>query len=269
MQRIEVQRGIEDVLYEKKIITSDQLSALKFEQVNTGKSIIQILKERNYVNSTDFAQALGEAYGIPFTILGDKQIDAKLLDFFPQSVAEKYKIIPFEQKEDGLGLAMADPLDLQAIEFVERRTGQTVQPYIATEKDIMHAIGEQYSRSIGESVSAALEEVKNETIKVDAELKDIDKANEILRDAPVSRIVGTILEYAVKLKASDIHLEPEEDRTRVRYRIDGVLQEKITLPKKVHDSVVARIKILSYMKIDEKRIPQDGRFKIQVGNVYT
>ena len=269
MQKIEVQKGIEDILYERKLINSDQLSALKFEHVNTGKPITQVLRERNYISSEDYAKAYGEAFGVLYMVLGDKQIDPKLLDYFPQSVAKKYKFIPFEESGGYISVAMTDPLDLQAVEFIERRTGLPVKTFIATEKDVIQAIEEQYGRSLGEHVSAALEEVSEETLKIEERLKDVDEAAEVLRDAPVSRIVGTILEYAVKLKASDVHIEPGEDRTRVRYRVDGILQERITLPKKVHESVVARIKVVSQLKIDEKRIPQDGRFKIQVGNTKT
>ena len=269
MQKVDTERGIEDILYEKKLITSDQLSALKFEHVNTGKPVFQILRERNYISSEDFAKAYGDAFNIPFVTLVGKQIDPKLLDYFPQSVAKKYGILPFEQNDNILSVAMLDPLDLQAVEFMERRTGLRVRPYVATEKDLMLTIEEQYSRTIGEHVSAALEEVTQETLKIDEKIKDIGEGDEVLKDAPVSRIVGRILEYAVKLKASDVHIEPTEEKTRVRYRVDGILQEKITLPKKVHDSIVARIKVLSMLKIDEKRIPQDGRFKIQVGNTKT
>ncbi|MEK7595818.1 MAG: ATPase, T2SS/T4P/T4SS family [Patescibacteria group bacterium] len=269
MQKVDTERGIEDILYEKKLITSDQLSALKFEHVNTGKPVFQILRERNYISSEDFAKAYGDAFNIPFVTLVGKQIDPKLLDYFPQSVAKKYGILPFEQNDNILSVAMLDPLDLQAVEFMERRTGLRVRPYVATEKDLMLTVEEQYSRTIGEHVSAALEEVTQETLKIDEKIKDIGEGDEVLKDAPVSRIVGRILEYAVKLKASDVHIEPTEEKTRVRYRVDGILQEKITLPKKVHDSIVARIKVLSMLKIDEKRIPQDGRFKIQVGNTKT
>ncbi len=265
MQKLDTQRGIEDILYEKKLINSDQLSALKFEHVNTGKPVTQILKERNYISSEDYARSYGEAFGFAYVDLNGKQFDVKFLDYFPQTVAKKYKFIPFEEVDGMLSVAMADPLDLQAVEFIERRTGLAVKTYIATEKDILAVIDEQYGRSVGEHVEAALEEVSAETLKIEERLNDVDQAGEVLRDAPVSRIVGTILEYAVKLKSSDIHIEPGEDRTRVRYRVDGILQERISLPKKVHDSVVARIKVLSQLKIDEKRIPQDGRFKIQVG----
>lgn len=269
MPKIEVQKGIEDILYDKKLITADQLSALKFEHVNTGKPVFTILKERNYISSDDFAKAYGEAFSIPFIELKDKQIPPKLLDYIPQAVAKKYKAIPFAQTEGVFHVAMVDPLDLQAIEFIERKTGLQVEAYVATEKDILRAIEEQYGRSLGEHVSAAVEEVSQEILKINESIKDISKEGETLRDAPVSRIVGRVLEYAVKLKASDIHIEPSEADTRVRYRVDGILQDRIALPKTVHDSVIARIKVLSQLKIDEKRIPQDGRFKIQVNDTLT
>lgn len=269
MPKIEVQKGIEDILYDKKLITADQLSALKFEHVNTGKAVFTILKERNYISSEDFAKAYGEAFSIPFIELKDKQIPPKLLDYIPQAVAKKYKAIPFQQIEGVFYVAMVDPLDLQAIEFIERKTGLQVQAYVATEKDILRAIEEQYGRSLGEHVSAAVEEVSQEILKINESIKDIAKEGETLRDAPVSRIVGRVLEYAVKLKASDIHIEPSEGDTRVRYRVDGILQDRIALPKTVHDSVIARIKVLSQLKIDEKRVPQDGRFKIQVNDTLT
>ena len=192
MPKTELQKGIEDVLYEKSLINADQLSALKFEHVNTGKPVVEILKERDYITSDNFAKAYGEAYNIPFTVLGDNQVNAKLLDYFPQSVAKKYKMMPFDEKDGALSVAMVDPLDLQAIEFIERRTGLTVFPYIATEKDIMHAIEEQYGRSLGKHVSAALDEVSQEILKIEGNNKGLE-TDETLRDAPVSRIVCRIL----------------------------------------------------------------------------
>src|SRR3989344_5939482 len=162
---------------------------------------------------------------------------------------------------------MADPLDLQTIEFIERRTGYKVTPYVAVQRDIDKALDEQKGKAIGEEISAALEEISQATLKIEEGAGDLSDAT--IRDAPIARIVGMILETAVKTGASDVHIEPSEKQTRLRYRIDGVLEEKRTIPKEMHDSIVARIKILARMKIDEKRLPLDGRFKIQVGNTST
>lgn len=267
MFKIDTVKGIEDVLYEKKLITSDQLSAVKFEHVNTGKSIEQIIKERGYVGAEAYAEAFGEVYGIGYANLSTGQIDPTLLDTVPLTVAKKYNVVPFALTDNKLSLAMADPLDLQTIEFIERKTGYKVVPFISTPKNIERILEEQKGKAIGEEISAALEEISQNTLRIEENAPELTDAT--IRDAPIARIVGMILETAVKTGASDIHLEPAEDKSRLRYRIDGILEEKRTIPKEMHDSIIARIKILGKMKIDEKRIPLDGRFKVQVGNTET
>ncbi|OGC68680.1 hypothetical protein A2415_01870 [candidate division WWE3 bacterium RIFOXYC1_FULL_39_7] len=267
MFQIDTVKTVADVLFEKKFINSDQLSAIKFEHVNTGKSLESIVRERGYVGADDFAQALGEAYGIEYVNVNPHQIEPNLLDSVPLAVARKYHIVPFELKDNRLSLAMADPLDLQTIDFVERKTGYKVIPYIATEKNIEKVLEDQKGKELGEEISAALEELSQNTLKIEETNQEITDAT--IRDAPIARIVGMVLETAVKTGASDIHLEPAEEKSRLRYRIDGILEEKRTIPKEMHDSVVARIKILAKMKIDEKRVPQDGRFKVEVGNSQT
>ncbi len=266
MVKVVDRKGIEDILADRLLITPDQLSAIKFEHVNTGKSSELILLERKYVSPKELARARSELLAVPFVELGERYIPAQILDLIPETVARKYNLIPFHEEKGVLQVAMADPLDLQVIEFLEKRAGLTVLPFLAEENDIRAAIDEQYSKSLGTEVSAALKEAGVATTKIEENIKDLEKAEETIRDAPVARIVSTLLEYAVKARASDVHIEPLGDKTRIRYRIDGILQERLTLPKKVHNSVVSRIKILSDMKIDERRLPQDGRFKIAVGS---
>lgn len=266
MVKIEARKGLEDILFERGRLTPDQLSAVKFEHLNTGKSIESIFLERNYVSAQELTKARSELIGVPFMELGDRYISTQILDLVPEPVARKYNLIPFHQDKGVLHVAMVDPLDLQVIEFLEKRAGFKVLPFLAEASDVEAAIGEQYGKSLGTEVSAALKEAGAVTTKIEERIKDMEKAEETIRDAPVARIVATLLEYAVKARASDVHLEPQEEKTRVRYRIDGVLQERLTLPKKVHASVVSRIKILSDLKIDERRLPQDGRFKIAVGS---
>ena len=262
---IETQRGVEDILYEEKKLTPDQLSAIKFEQINTGRAVEDIIAERGYVSPSDLIAARGKLLNIPYIRLGTRQIKTELLDLVPEPVARKYILIPFEKEGNSLKVAMKDPLDLQVIEFLEKGSNLKVMPFIAEEADIQSSIDEEYRKALGPEVSAALEEVGVAATKIEESIEDITKAEEVIRDAPVARIVSTVLEYAVKSRASDVHVEPEQTRTRIRYRIDGVLQERLSLPRKVHDSVVSRIKILSNLKIDERRLPQDGRFKIEVG----
>lgn len=266
--KLQKQRYIEDILYDKKLLSDDQVSAIKLESLNTGKNSEEIVKERKYVSDEDLAKAKGELFDIPFYSLKDHSIKPEILEFIPENVARSYKLVPFDKKNNFLYVAMADPLDLQIVEFIERRAKLSVKTFISDPAEIVKVIEEQYGKNIGEDVFEALEEFAG-TEKIQESISDIKKANEVIRDAPVARVVSTILEYAVKSRASDVHIEPQEDKTRVRYRIDGVLQERLSLPKKVTESVVARIKILSGLKIDEKRKPQDGRFKVEVGETTT
>ncbi|MEX0888098.1 MAG: GspE/PulE family protein, partial [Patescibacteria group bacterium] len=172
---------------------------------------------------------------------------------------------PFDKTDSTLRIAMNDPLDLQVIGFLERRTSLQIQPHIAPPKTILEVIEREYRKTLGEEVTAALEEAGvGKPLKLE-EVKDIDREPETIRKSPVSEIVSSILSYAARNRASDIHIEPTEEKTRVRFRVDGVLQERLTLPSEIHSSVVSRIKILSNLKIDEKRIPQDGRFKVDAG----
>lgn len=267
MIKLDQIKTVADVLYDKKLISSDQLSAIKFENVNTGKSIETIIKERGYVSNEDYAEAFGEVYGIPFITLAPGQIEPKLLDIVPLNVARKYRVAPFKFEDNKLYLAMVDPLDLQTIDFIERKTGYKVIPYIITEKVIDRVLEEQKGKELGEEISAAMEEISQTTLKIEESHAELTDAT--IRDAPIARVVGMILETAVKSGASDVHIEPGEESCRLRYRVDGILSEKRTLPKEMTESVVARIKILSKMKIDEKRMPQDGRFKVQVGKTQT
>ena len=267
MFKLDTSKTIADILYEKGHLTADQLSAIKFENVNTGKSIEEIIKSRGYVSSDDFTQAYGELYSIEFVLLNPSQIDQKLLDLVPLAVTKKHSIVPFALEGTNLSLAMADPMDLPTIDFVERKTGYKVIPFISTQKNIESVLESQKGTELTEEISEAMKTLSQNTLKIEESNQELTDAT--IRDAPIARIVSMILETAVKSGASDVHLEPGEFKTRLRYRVDGILEEKRTLPKEMHDSIIARIKILANMKIDEKRVPLDGQFKVQVGDKET
>ena len=156
---------------------------------------------------------------------------------------------------------MADPLDISAIGFVEQKTGLGVRPLTALPSQVQKLIAERYSVGLAQEVTQALKEAQPGSEKT----VDVSRLSEVISEAPIAKIVKELLEFAMKSRASDIHIEPEEKGTRVRYRIDGILQEKFTMPRNFHDSLISRIKILSGMKIDEKRVPQDGRFNFKAG----
>ena len=185
----------------------------------------------------------------------------EVLALVPEQVARSYLVVPFflDQEFGVLSVAMADPLDLTVISFLGKKTGKKIRPYICPAQTIELVIDEKYSIALSTEVSAALKENPVEKL-VDERLQ-----GEMVRDAPVAKITASLLDFALKSRASDIHIEPMEDHTRIRYRIDGILNEKLELPSKIHDSLVSRVKILSELKIDEKRIPQDGRFNYKSG----
>ena len=266
LSNINSSSSIEDILFENGLLDENQVSAIKFENVNTGKSAEDIIKDKNLVEEDDLIKAKGILYKIPFVDLEKETIDAVALEAVPEAVAKKLHLFPFKSDATTISLVMADPLDLQSIEFIERKSGKKVIPYIAPVTAIDKAVFNQYGKSITTEVSAALEDVVGITEIKEQGVGDIQKEEKNLKDAPVARIVNTIMEYSAKSGASDIHIEAEENKSRVRYRIDGILQEKLTLPKKVHDSLIARIKIMANLKIDERRLPQDGRIKIKVGD---
>lgn len=251
---------LEEILFKQGLITSDQLSAVKLESINSGQSVEKIFSEHNIVPSDKITQAKAQILGVPYIKLEDKAIAADVLNLVPEPAARRYQIIPFEKKGEEIWVAMADPLDIQISQFIEKRAGLRVKPFLAQSEDILKAINDQYSQNLTSDVTSALKEVESVIPQQQGAA-----GPEILHEAPVSNIIDQLLEYAIKSRASDIHIEPQEDRTRVRYRIDGILQEKILLPKGVHDALVSRIKILSVLKIDEKRLPQDGRFTFTYG----
>src|SRR4030043_708802 len=257
--------GLLDVLLSQKILSPEQVEKIKVEQANTGRTIKDLLSEINYASLEQIAKAEAQVRNIPFVNLNETAASPEALGRLPRAVAERYSVLPFayDTTNNQLSLAMADPMDLQAIEFVVQKSKTKVKPYMSTSEEIDKAIAINYKESLSTEVKAALKEngAPGKGVPV-----DVTKLGEIRREAPVAQIVSTLLEFAVKGRASDIHIEPEEEKTRIRYRIDGILHEKLVLPKNVHEGLISRIKILCGMKIDEKRLPQDGRFSFRAND---
>ena len=267
-------KGIAEILFEKGLLTQDQLSLVKLESSNTGKPVEKIILDHKFATEETVGQARAQFLGLSFVTLSTLSIPADILGNIPEQVARQYTLIPFDRKDGFLSVAMVDPLDQQVLEFIEQKSGQKVKPYVGVASDILKSIDDQYSASLSTEVTAALKESGGVSSMPDISrgAKDVGREvtglgkGEVLRDAPVAKIVAQLLEYGIKSKASDIHIEPLEDKTRVRFRLDGILHEKLILPQKVHDAVISRIKVLSGMKIEEKRIPQDGRFDFTASN---
>ncbi len=254
------QTSLIDILVKQGGLTKEQADKLLLERANTTKSLEVVIKEQNLVSEGAMAKARAELYSVPFAQLSEIGVSPEAISLIPESVARRYHMLPFavNKHDKVLSVAMVDPLDLSAVDFVEKQTGYHLQPYFAPPSEVERTITERYSQNLSSEVTEALKETK---FGNQAQLQDLSAlSKEVVREAPINKIVETILAYAVKSRASDVHIEPQEDRTRVRYRIDGILTEKLILPRTVHAAVTSRIKILSDLKIDEKRLPQDGRF---------
>ncbi len=254
--------SILDVLVKQKAITQDHADQLLVEQIQTGKPIDQLLEEKKVVAEEPLSRAKAEVYGVPFIKIGDTGISPEALNALPESVARRYGMLPFayDKEANTLSVVMKQPLDLPAIDFAEQKTGLRLIVNYAMPSELERTIAERYAQSLSSEVTQALEETTQVTEQKKQQQDLSNLSGEVVRQAPITKIVETILSFAMKARASDVHLEPQLDRTRVRYRIDGILTEKLILPKSVHEATVSRIKILSELKLDEKRIPQDGRF---------
>jgi len=253
-----IYKNLREILLEKGLIDQEKVKEIELRRLKTGETEEDVIRVLRLVSDVDLIKAKADFLRVPFVDLETIGFSPEALTLVPESVARKYKIVPYnlDTKNKILSVAMVNPLDLETIEFLEKKTDLKVSVAIALEKQITSFVKEKYIRekNITSEVTRALDERKDEE-------KVMKLAEEkVAVEAPVSKIVTTILEYAVKSRASDVHIEPQEDSVRIRYRIDGILQEKYLLPRNVHEAVISRIKILAGLKIDEKRIPQDGRF---------
>lgn len=256
---------VADVLLSTHRVSQEDFSLAKLESANTGKPIEVILVEKNLIPSTEISRVKASLLGITYVNIETEAVNPTALTLVPEPVARRYTVLPFKYSKDTntLSLAMADPSDLEAVEFIRQKSGAVIIPYAADAIALSKIIEEQYRQNIMKDVTAAVKE----TQAPETAVRTIEQANlsQVIKEAPLARIVSTVLEYALQSRASDVHIEPQEDRTRVRYRIDGILHERLSLPRGVNEGLISRIKILSNMKIDEHRIPQDGRFNFRIG----
>jgi type IV pilus assembly protein PilB len=260
---VKIYKKLTDVLLDKGLIDAVKAEEINLRQVKTGESEEEIIKSMRILSDLDFTKNKAEFLRIPFVNLEDIGFSPEALSLVPQSVAEKYHLVPYrmEPKDKSLYVAMSNPLDLETVEFLEKKTSLKIRTAMSPEAQIDSFIREKYEREKGitSEVSKALDEQKVDDMKVQSE-----NMKQVSAEAPIAKIVTTILDYAVRSRASDVHIEPMEENVRIRYRIDGILQEKYILPRNVLDAVVSRVKILANLKIDEKRIPQDGRFNFNL-----
>ncbi|NMB48523.1 Flp pilus assembly complex ATPase component TadA [Candidatus Kuenenbacteria bacterium] len=248
-------------LAQKKITTSE-VDQLKLE--NTLANLEQGLLKNKNISEEDITEAKASIFNLPHILLGDERIPSAVLNIFPKDLAENYQMVVFAKDGDQLKVALVDPLNLKAREaadFVAHGKNYRINYYITSLASFSRVL-QQYG-SLKTEVTEALKIAEN---KFDVEEQSDDKMDKIIKAAPISKMVSVILKHAVELRASDVHIEPTTGETRVRYRIDGLLQTSLSLPKYVHAAIISRIKVMANLKIDETRVPQDGRIRLNINN---
>jgi MSHA biogenesis protein MshE len=260
-QRKKVRLG--DLLVEAGLISEGQLGLALKEQKHTGKKIGRLLVDMGLVPENKLLTTLSQHLNIPFIEMRQFQLKQDVMLRLEESVARRFRCLLLADNNDGLLLGMSDPLDLMAIDEVEKRLKKHVNPAIVRESELLATLDSVYRRT-GEIESIAVE-VEGELRESDFDLANLADDSD-LQDAPVVRLLQSLLEDAVAVNASDVHIEPDESVFRIRMRVDGVLQEQVIKEKRVASALVMRLKIMSNLDISERRMPQDGRFNIRVNN---
>ena len=262
------QKTLLEILLEKKLLTPAQADVVRKEVEYTARPLEDVIYEKTPVKEKDLTAAKAELYGVPLRSLEEEKIPFEVLGVIPEDAARHYEMAPIDKEGNVLGVGMISPDDVKALEalkFLTMRRGLGLKIYQISRSDFGVVLG-QY-KSLRGVVKEALEELEKEVTeeKVAPKKKTAEEeAAKIMEEAPITKVVAVILKHAVEGKASDVHIEPSYDRLRVRFRVDGVLYTSLFLPLSIHPAVVSRIKILSNLKIDETRIPQDGRFRTTI-----
>jgi type IV pilus assembly protein PilB len=245
------------ILNDKYGIKSKDLKEYTSNAEKQKKTLEQYLIDENIIDEDELYTEAAKIMKVPFISLKGKEIKKEVLNIVPAPLAQTHQMVVFDTSQNEMSLAMLDPLDIQTTEFLERKTGLKPKVYLTSPSDIKDAL-RRYHADLSENIS--IEQLSEEAAGAEG-TGDLKKAAEEL---PVVNIVNNILEHSVFEGASDIHIEPQEKEVIIRYRVDGVLKNVMTLPKTIQNGIIARIKILSKLKIDEHMVPQDGRFKIKV-----
>lgn len=264
--KIDVKR-LRAFIIDAGLVTEVQFEKALKKSKKTKKKIEDILVSDGLVNQEDLSKLKAYILGIPFVNLKKEVINPDILKIIPEPIARSHNIISFRKEGNNLEVAMLDPEDLRTIEFIKKKANLKILPRLTSVESIKSALS-QYQKTLeaefGEIIkkeASGIKQIKERKLTV-KEGKDLRKVAEEL---PIIRIVDTLLKHAILQRASDIHIEPVEKEVIVRYRIDGILRDAMILPKIVSSGIVARIKVLSNLKLDEHRLPQDGRFKIETG----
>lgn len=253
----DMQEKLITLLTEEGLVSADVLKNAQDDAAKLNKPLMAVLTEQGAVDDELLTHAIAQVSGVPYVNLSNSIIDQDVLALLPEDIAERFMAVPLAEVQNRLAVAMIDANNVQAVDYLANRIQRPIKVLMASEAGVRHVL-DQYRTDLSSVDEAA--EVSQEEAQRSSE-RDIKT---IVQDSPISRALSTILEYAVKSRASDVHIEPLEKTLKIRCRVDGVLREIMQLPKSIEPALVSRIKILSNLKIDEHRIPQDGQFTVKV-----
>ena len=249
---------LKDFLLDSNVVSQEKLEECLKKAEKEKKILGDILLAEKLINENDLRKVYAYILGIPYVDLSKETISSDILQIVPEPIAKKYNIIAFEKSGNNLKVAMLNPEDLQTIDFIRKKTSFRITACLTSEESIKSVL-RQYEKSLKAEFGDLITD-DSEKIKASELDEDLEK---VAQDLPVIRIVDTLIKHAILQSASDIHIEPGEKEVMIRYRIDGMLHDAMILPKEILSGLVARIKVLSNLKLDEHRLPQDGRFKIE------
>ena len=254
-------KSIADMLLESNLLTRDQLLQAQEVQRKNGSKIEDILVSEKMVNPEQLALLTSLQIGIPFVNLRKQEVDPRAVEMISEAVCRQHQVVPLQVRDGALVMAMQDPADIQVIDFLAAQTRKRIEPVLALAEDIQETIDINYR------VSGEIEKQLSQlpTFQSTAEDQDAQLSAEAIAQAPVVRILDLIIRQGARDRASDVHIEPQETELRVRFRIDGILHEVMTLPMNVHSALLSRVKIMAGLNIAERRRPQDGQITFRDG----
>lgn len=264
--RIENQQ-LKAFILDSDMVPEDVLNQAEKKAIQENKKLSQTLLDENLIKEDELIKLQAYILGIPFVNLERHEIPKEILNFIPEPIARTHNIVAFKKDGSILEVAMLDPEDLQTINFIAKKTSLTIKPRLTSREGIRSCL-KQYQKSLQAEFGEIIEKNTERLTDTSKSKSSEDKTDliKVAEDLPIIKIVDTLLKHAIIQGASDIHIEPLEKEVIARYRIDGILHDAMTLPRQVYTGIVARIKVLSNLKLDEHRLPQDGRFKIETSD---
>ncbi|RWZ78455.1 MAG: type II/IV secretion system protein [Candidatus Microsaccharimonas sossegonensis] len=253
----DIQDKLVKLLVEEGLVASSVLTQAQAESTTEKKPLFSLLSEKAIIDDELLTHAIAQVSGVPYVNLTNTMIDQNILGLLPEDIAERFMAVPLAEVQNRLAVAMIDANNVQAVDYLANRIQRPLKVFMASEAGVRHVL-DQYRTDLSSVDKAA------QVSQQEANAEEASDVKTIVQDSPISQALSKILEYAIKSRASDVHVEPLERSLKIRVRVDGVLREIMQLPKSIEPALVSRVKILSNLKIDEHRVPQDGQFAVKI-----